>query len=155
MLQAIRVFENGMTYEDIQKSPFSMVEQAIRFGAAWQKEKEQQRLHSDENLQALAARYAYEEWNEDLVEVAKDSFIDGYNICKQQMMESAVETKVEWVVKSALQNKLSDIKDDNMDRVEEIKELLQSIFDANYAMVRINGDFKNGEKLKIIVLKEE
>ena len=91
MLQAIRVFENGMTYEDIQKSPFSMVEQAIRFGAAWQKEKEQQRLHSDENLQALAGRYAYEEWDEDLVEVARDSFIDGYNICKQQIMKDAIE----------------------------------------------------------------
>ena len=126
MLQAIRVFENGMTYEDIQKSPFSMVEQAIRFGAAWQKEKEQQRLHSDENLQALAGRYAYEEWDEDLVEVARDSFIDGYNICKQQMMKDAVEAVVQT-------NSMS----------------------GNTAVVHLDCKYKAGDKVRVIIIKDE
>jgi hypothetical protein len=42
---------------------------------------------SDGNIYSLAGRYAYEEWDEDDREVARDSFIDGYNICKQQMMK--------------------------------------------------------------------
>ena len=40
MSKAIDEFEKGLTTEDIKNAPFAMVEQAIRFGAEWQRKKD-------------------------------------------------------------------------------------------------------------------
>ena len=107
------------------------LEKGIELGANWQNEKEQQRLHSDENIQALAGRYAYEEWDEDLVEVARDSFIDGYNICKQQMMKDAVVASV--------------------NTYEEVGGEGYVEFVANIPV----GKYKKETLVKLIIIKEE